>query len=189
MSFAFCAAGIGEALITSTHTSFEAARAAARLPAAALLQIPSTLLLVLAGSVGSRSIISLQIATYSFTPEASVALRGAAGAVVVDLLVVAVGVLAGVLAGVAGVLAAVELVAGVLAVVAGVLAAVELSVVELPLLPQAARSAVHDNATTSSAIRLPTIDPPWIVRALAHGCRANRQTRENPRLAALTDTA
>jgi len=168
--------------MTSTHTSFEAARAAARLPAAALLQIPSTLLLVLAGSVGSRAMISLQIAAYSFTPEASVALRGAAGVVVADLLVLAVVVLAGLLAVVAGVLAAVEL-------VAGVLAAVEPPVVELPLLPQAARSAVHDNATTSSAIRLATIDPPWIVRALTHGCRANRQTRENPRLAALTDTA
>src|ERR1700733_6617620 len=63
MSFAFCAAGSGEALITSTHTSFAAARAPARLPAAALLQIPSTLLLVLAASVGSRAMISLQIAT------------------------------------------------------------------------------------------------------------------------------
>ena len=63
MSFVFCAVGIGEALITSTHTSLAAVRAPARLPAAALLQIPSTLLLVLAASVGSRAMISLQTAT------------------------------------------------------------------------------------------------------------------------------
>jgi hypothetical protein len=171
MSFAFCAAGIGEALITSTHTSFAAARAPARLPAAALLQIPSTLLLVLAGSVGSRAMINLQIAVYSFTPEASVGVSGVVGvvAVVVDVLV-AVVVVVGVLAVVAGVLAAVEL-------VAGVLVAVEPLVVELPLLPQAARSAEHNNATTGSAVRLPIIDPPWFVRALADGRPADRQTR------------
>jgi hypothetical protein len=159
MSFAFCAAGIGEALMTSTQTSFEAARAPARLPAAALLQIPSTLLLVLAESVGSRSMISLQIATYSFTPEASVGVRGTAGVVAV---VVVAGLLGAAVEVVAGVLAAVEL-------VAGVLVAVEPPVVELPLLPQAARSAAHNNATTSSAVRLPIIDPPWFVRALAYG--------------------
>jgi hypothetical protein len=150
MSFAFCADGIGEALITSTHTSFAAARAPARLPAAALLQIPSTLLLVLAGSVGSRAMISLQIAVYSFTPDASVGLIGTAGVVAA---VVVAGLLGAAVGVVVGVLAAVE-------VVAGVLVAVELLVVELPLLPQAARNAEHNSATTSSAVRLPIIDFP-----------------------------
>ncbi len=191
MSFAFCAAGSGEAVITSTHTSFEAARAAARLPAAALLQIPSTFLLVLDGSVGSRAMINLQIAVYSFTPEASVGLIGAAGVVavvVVGLLGAAVGVVVGVLAVVAGVL---DVVAGVLAavaVVAGVLVAVELLVVELPLLPQAASSAEHSNAATSGAVRLPIIDPPWFEE---HSPMAVQPVgkRETPRLAWLTDTA
>lgn len=166
MSFAFCAAGIGEALITSTHTSFEAARAPARLPAAALLQIPSTLLLVLAGSVGSRAMINLQIAVYSFTPEASVGVSGAAGVlavvVVVGLLGAAGGGVAGVLAVVAGALDVVAVVLAAVEVVAGALVAVEPLVVELPLLPHAARSAEHNNARTSGAVRLPVIDPPWV---------------------------
>jgi hypothetical protein len=167
MSFAFRAAGSGEALMTSTHTSFEAARAAARLPAAALLQIPSTLLLVLAGSVGSRAMINLQSCAYSFTPEASAGVSGPAGVVAVvvgaGLLGAAVAVVAGVLAVVAGVLAAA-------AVVAGVLVAVELLVAEPPpLLPQAARSAEHSSATTSGAVRLSIIDSPLVCEALASG--------------------
>ena len=167
MSFAFRAAGSGEALITSTHTSLAAARAPARLPAAALLQIPSTLLLVLAASVGSCAMSNLQIATYSFTPEASVGLIGNAGVVEV----VAAGLLGGVVGVAAGVVVAV--VAGVLAaveVLAGAVVAVEPPIVELPLLPQAARNAEHNSATASSAIRLPIIDSPWFVKALADGC-------------------
>jgi hypothetical protein len=167
MSFAFCTAGSGEALSTSTHTSFAAARAAARLPAAALLQIPSTLRLVLAASVGSRAMINLQICEYSFTPEASTGLSAWADEVLVGLLVAVVDVV------LAGVLAAVVVLAAV-AVLASVLVAVEPLVVELPLLPHAAMSTEHSSATASSAVRLPIIDPPWIVRALSHGCCADR---------------
>ncbi|MGD1055822.1 MAG: hypothetical protein ABR992_00255 [Solirubrobacteraceae bacterium] len=93
--------------------------------------------------------INLQTATYSFTPEASAGLIGIAGVVavvVVGLLGAAVDVVAGL--------------AAVVAVVAGSVVALELLVVELPLLPQAARSAEHKSATTSSAVRLPIIDFP-----------------------------
>jgi hypothetical protein len=86
----------------------------------------------------------------------------------VEVVVVVVGVLAAVVV-VAGVVVAVEVVAAG-AVVEGVVVAVEPLVVELPLLPQAATSAEHNSARTSSAGRLPIIDSPWLVRAVARGC-------------------
>jgi hypothetical protein len=141
MSFAFCAAGIGEAVITCTHTSFAAAFAPARLPASALLQIPSTLLFTLAASAGSRVMINLQIDAYSFTAAASSGLNDSAGvAVVAGLLGAAVEVLAGT----------------TVAVVAGVLVTFEV-LVEPPPPPQAASSPEHKSATTSGAAGLPVI--------------------------------
>jgi hypothetical protein len=58
--------------MTSAHTSLPAARAPARLPLAALLQIPSTLAFKLAESVGSLWIIDLHTATACATPAAVV---------------------------------------------------------------------------------------------------------------------
>ena len=46
--------------------------------------------------------------------------------------------------------------------VVGTLVALELLVVELPPLPQAARSAAHNSARTSNAGRLPIIDSPLV---------------------------
>ncbi|HEY4809489.1 MAG TPA: hypothetical protein VIH71_00395 [Solirubrobacteraceae bacterium] len=66
---------------------------------------------------------------------------------------------------VVGLLAAAVVVAGVLAaveVVAVVVVAVEPLVEELPLLPQAAMSAEHTSARTSTAGRLPIIDSPFV---------------------------
>lgn len=54
--------------MTSSHTSFAAARAPARLPSAALLQIPSTFAFVLALSVGASLITALHSATASARP-------------------------------------------------------------------------------------------------------------------------
>ncbi len=122
--------------MTSTHTSLAAARAPARSPLAALLQIPSTLAFTFAESVGTLWIIDLQIATYSVTPAALAAL----GAVVGDVDVVA------------ALVAAVEVVAGLEVVV-------ELLVVEL-LLPHPATSAALSSATASNGDRLPIICPP-----------------------------
>jgi hypothetical protein len=153
MSFCFCAAGIGEALTTCAHTSLAAARAPAMSPAAALLQIPSTLLLTLAASVGSRSMISLQIATYSFTAAAPVGPTAFAGVAAFEVLAgllggaVAVEVVAGLLGAVA---AAAGLLGGAVEVVAGARVVVE-PLVELPLLPQATSSAEHNSAARSSA--------------------------------------
>lgn len=151
MSFRFCAEGIGAAPITSTHTSLAAARAAAALPSEAFAQIPSTLLLTLAASLGSRSMISLQIATYSLTIAALAAeLPASAGVVVVAVLAGLLGVELVVLVGVLA------------AVVVGALVDVVPLVVELALLPQAARSAEHNSARTSSEIRLPVMDLPLV---------------------------
>ena len=124
--------------MTSTHTSFAAARAPARSPLAALLQIPSTFAFTLAESVGARWITLWHWATICCTarplaPPAEVVLAG------VDAVPVAAepvdGVLA-VLAGVTGVLAAgVEL--------------VWLEDVVLLLLPQPASNAAPATATAS----------------------------------------
>jgi hypothetical protein len=131
--------------MTSTHTSLEAARAPARLPWAALLQMPSTLAFTVAESVGSFSTTALQIATYSATPALAAAPVAALGVVAGDVDVVAV---------VAGLRAAdVE-------VVAGVLAAVELLVVELTLLPHPAASAPQSSTARNTGDRLPIIGAP-----------------------------
>lgn len=53
--------------MTSTHTSFAAWRAPARLPSAALLQIPSTFAFALAASVGAALITDLHSATAAAT--------------------------------------------------------------------------------------------------------------------------
>jgi hypothetical protein len=54
-------------LMTSTHTSFAAARAPARSPSAALLQIASTFAFALPDSVGAALITDLHSATASAT--------------------------------------------------------------------------------------------------------------------------
>ena len=72
-------AGIGEALMTSSHTSFAAARAPARSPSAALLQIASTFAFVLAPSVGASLITDLHSATASAT-AAELGAPGGSGA-------------------------------------------------------------------------------------------------------------
>jgi hypothetical protein len=165
MSFRLFAAGIGEASITATHTSFAAERAPARLPAAALLQMPWTLLFTLAASAGSRATINLQIATYCFTTAASAGLTGSACMAVVAVVAGLPGAAVEVVAGVpvAGAVAVVPgLAAATVAVVAGALVAVEPLVVELPLPPQAASSAAHSTATTGSDGRLPIIDFPLV---------------------------
>ncbi len=133
------AEGIGDALTTSVHTSLAAVRAPARSPAAAFAQIPSTLLLTLAESVGSRAMIDLQIATYCATPAALGALEA-----VLDVVVVVAG--------------AVVLGAGV-EVTTGVL--VDPLVLEL-LLPHPVASAPQSNAATSSGDRLAIIGLPWV---------------------------
>ncbi len=124
--------------MTSTHTSLAAACAPARLPLAALLQIPSTLLFTLAESVGSRWTIDLHIATASATP--------AALAAPLEVVVGDVGAVLG---------AAVEVftLAGVL------VAAFELLVVEL-LLPHPATSTPQRSTATSQADRVRIIGPP-----------------------------
>lgn len=139
--------------MTSAHTSLAAARAPARSPEAALLQIPSTLAFTLAESVGAPAMIDLQIAAYCATPAA---VAGLLGLVVGDVELVTVG---------DGLLGA--LVTGVLAAVA----AVEVVVVEL-LLPHPATSAAHSRAATASVGRVRIIDPPWSWRTPARGRRA-----------------
>lgn len=143
---AFSAAGTGEALMTSTHTSFAAARAPARLPLAALLQMPSTLLLRLAESVVAFWAMALHSATAAAT---SAELMGLAG------VVLAVDVEG------ADVVAAV--------VVAPDAVDVEPLVVELLLLPQPATSTPQSSALASSEDRLPIIGPPCIEKTLACG--------------------
>ncbi len=73
--------------MTSSHTSFAAARAPARSPSAALLQIASTFALVLAPSVGASLITDL----HSATASATAAELGAPGVVLGVLDVVPVG--------------------------------------------------------------------------------------------------
>jgi hypothetical protein len=148
---ALSAAGIGEALITSTHTSFAAARAPERLPLAALLQIPSALLFTLEDSVGACSTTDLHSATAAASVAALTGLPGVVLGVDVDGVEL--------VAAAAGVLDVVDVVA------------VEPLVVELPLLPQPAMSAPQSNAPTSSGDRFPNICFPLVFekRLLAAG--------------------
>ena len=134
-------------LITSSHTSFAAARAAATLPLAALLQIASTLLLASELSVGARLITDL----HSVTAAASwAALMGPLGMTLVGG-------------------AAEEVVAAAVLVVAAGVLAVEPLVVELPPLPQPQISAEHSTTPASSWDRLATIESPRVKKALARG--------------------
>src|ERR1700689_2603050 len=116
--------------MTSTHTSLAAARAPATLPLAALLQIPSTLVLRLDESVVECCTTALHSATAA---ARSAGLTPATGAV---LLVDVEGV---------DVVAS----AAVLEVVA-----VEPPVVELLLLPQPVMSTPQTSAPASSGDRL-----------------------------------
>jgi hypothetical protein len=126
--------------MTSAHTSLPAARAPARLPLAALLQMPSTLAFKLAESVGSLWIIDLHTATACATPAA-----------VVGTLVGTLGVFVGEDVDV------VPVVAGWVTLIA--CAGVELLLdVEL-LLPQPAINTPA-NATTSQVERCLIMSPP-----------------------------
>jgi hypothetical protein len=109
--------------MTSTHTSFAAWRAPARLPSAALLQIASTFAFALAASVGAALITDLHSATAAAT---AAELGTPLEVVLADVDAVPVSVDAGV-----------ELVA-----------AVELLVEELPL-PHPATNTLPTIATTN----------------------------------------
>ena len=76
--------------MTSSHTSFAAARAPARSPSAALLQIASTFAFVLAPNVGASLITDLHSATASATPAELAGLGIVLG--VLDVVPVDVGV-------------------------------------------------------------------------------------------------
>lgn len=154
--FSFSAAGIGLALTTSTQTCLAAARAPARLPLAAFAQIPSSLLFVVPGSVGSRAMIDLQMSAYSAAPAAPTA--AAVGRLGVEALVaVEVDDFAAVV-GVVGVV-----VAAALEVFAGVVVAVELVVPEPLLLPHPAISAPQSSAAASDENRPTDIASPlWL---------------------------
>jgi hypothetical protein len=140
--------------MTSAQTSLPAARAAARLPWAALLQMPSTLAFRLEESVGSLWMTDLHTATASATPAAVV------GTFVGTLgVLVGVEVLVEVLVGDVDVVPV--LVVPVLAVaLAGWVTLVELLGVEL-LLPQPARSAPPASATTNQVVLCLIICPPF----------------------------
>ena len=134
-AFSLSAAGIGVDLMTSTHTCFAAARAPARSPSAALLQMPSSLLFRLASRVGSCVMIDLQASSYS--------------AAVAPGTVPAAGCVGVVLAGEVDDFGAVAgVVAAALEVFAGVVVVVELVVLEL-LLPHPAISAPQSSVTAS----------------------------------------
>jgi hypothetical protein len=135
--------GTGVALMTSTHTSLAALRAPARSPLAALSQIPSTLVFVLAESVGAALITALQDATAACTPTLLAApLEVIAG----DVEVVPEA------AGMGG--AAVEM--------------VWLLDVEVLLLPQPATNAPPTATTASHANSLRIIESPIVGRTFAH---------------------
>jgi hypothetical protein len=124
--------------MTSSHTSFAAARAPARLPSAALLQIASTFAFVLALSVGASLITDLHSATASARPAELAGL----------------GIVLGVLAalGVLGVLDVVPVDAGVELVVAVVAAGELLWLLveeELLLLPHPAMNTLPMTTTAS----------------------------------------
>jgi len=115
--------------MTSSHTSFAAARAPARSPSAALLQIDSTFAFVLDPSVGASLITDLHSATASATAAESAAF--------------------GVVLGVLLVLEAVPVDAGVELVVAAGELLWLLVEEELLLLPQPAMNTLPMSATTS----------------------------------------
>jgi hypothetical protein len=129
--------------MTSTHTSLAAARASARSPLAALLQIPSTLALVLEESVGSLWTIDLHSVTACATPAGLVGTLDVAGGGF-DVAVVA------------GDVDVVPVAAGWVTLIA--CAVVELLDVEL-LLPQPAMNTPA-SATTSHVERCLIIGPP-----------------------------
>jgi len=135
---------IGEALITSAHTSLAAARAPARSPLAALLQTPSTLALVAAESVGALVMIDLHTATASATPAALV---GTVAGVDGDVEVLAAG-------------AGVELVVPPAALLGAGVELLWLLDVELLLLPQPAINTPPASATTSHLDSCLIICPP-----------------------------
>jgi len=127
--------------MTSVQTSTAAARAPARSPCSALVQIDSTLALVLDGSPGARWSTDLQTATAWATPAALAPLSA-------PVVAVGVVVVAGVDAG-AGVVAA-----------AGAELAVELDVLEL--LPQPAARTVAARAPTSHVRGVRIMVPPGV---------------------------
>jgi len=138
--------------MTSAHTSLPAARAPARLPLAALLQIPSTLAFKLAESVGSLWIIDLHTATACATPAA-----------VVGTLVGTLGVFVGEDVDVVPVVAVVVGDVDVVPVVAGWVTLITCAGVELlldvELLPQPAINTPA-SATTSQVERCLIMSPP-----------------------------
>jgi hypothetical protein len=134
--------------MTSAQTSLPAARAAARLPWAALLQMPSTLAFRLEESVGSLWMTDLQTATASATPTVPVGMPDVlAGVEVVPVVVVVAGDVDVVVVG--------DVVVGVaVAAVAGdVVVGVELLDVEL-LLPQPAINTPASATTSQVECRL-----------------------------------
>ena len=153
-------AGIGEELMTSSHTSFAAARAPARSPSAALLQIASTFAFVLAPSVGASLITDLHSATASARPAELAGLGVVLG--VLDVVPVVLGVL-----DVVPVVLGVELVA-----------AVELLVEEeLLLLPHPAMNTLPTTTTTIHLDLCLNIFAPRSMSRLPGGFSALRPAR------------
>lgn len=121
--------------MTSTHTSLAALRAPSRSPLAALLQIPSTLLLTLAESVGAAWIEALQAVTACCTAALLAPLAVPAGVLVAD----------------------VEDVPAPAGLVETLVETLWLLDVELLLLPQPATNTAPRTATTSHADNLRNI--------------------------------
>jgi hypothetical protein len=138
--------------MTSTQTCLAAARAPARLPLAALAQIPSSLLFRFPGSVGSRWMIDLQMSAYSAAPAPPTA--AAVGRLGVEVLLAVEVDDFGAVVGVVGVVAA------AVEVFAGVVVAVELVVPELLLLPHPAMNAPQSSTATSDENRPTDIASP-----------------------------
>lgn len=134
--------------MTSAQTSLPAARAPARSPWAALLQMPSTLAFRLEESVGSLWMIDLHAATASATPAAVVGMLVGTLGVLVDVLVGDVDVVVVVVV----VVGEVDVVPVLAVVVAGWVTLVELLLDVEPLLPQPARSAPPASATTNQVV-------------------------------------
>lgn len=137
-------------MMTSAHTSLAAARAPARSPPAALLQIDSTLAFTLACSVGSLWMIDLHTATASATPAAVEGVGVAVDGVEADVDVVAPE----------------ELVLAPPALLGAATEVLWLLDVEL-LLPQPARIMAAASAIRSHAESFRIIGPPSLKRTLA----------------------
>ncbi len=131
--------------MTSTHTSLAAARAPARLPLAALLQMPSTLAFKLAESVGSRWITDLHTATACAKPTGLVGTPDVVVGEDVDVVPVVAGV---------------ELVVPPAALLGAGVELLWLLDVELLLLPQPAINTPPASATTSHLDSCLIICPP-----------------------------